>query len=128
MRVVQRGIEPSQRDERDPRGETALAIGLSTARHQNITGKGLTADFGDYIFVQAMGNGSALTITPRKTRRASERQAQLPGDLKPRDTSAMGQSGIRCAGQVFLIDLPGTAWDSRVYMFGIPGAPIAWKQ
>jgi MBG domain (YGX type) len=46
------------------RGFTSTATSLSNVGSYAINGSGLTANNGNYVFVQAAGNATALTITP----------------------------------------------------------------
>ena len=59
-----------------------------------ITGAGLTANNGNYVFVQAAGNATALTLTPRVITVTANDQSRTYGDANPALTYVVGGGGL----------------------------------
>ncbi|MEK9212916.1 MBG domain-containing protein [Sphingomonas sp. 2378] len=59
-----------------------------------VTGSGLTANNGNYVFTQDTGNATALTITPRAITVDADAQSRLYGDAEPTFTYTVGGNGL----------------------------------
>ena len=61
----------------------SAATGASNVGSYDITGSGLTADHGNYVFVQAANNNTALTIDPATLTYVADSQSRTYGDANP---------------------------------------------
>ncbi len=71
---------------------TSTANGLSGIGQYGIGGSGLTST--NYVFSQAAGNATALTITPRAITIAANSQSRLYQDVNPTLDFAVGGAGL----------------------------------
>jgi type IV secretory pathway protease TraF len=62
---------------------TTSADNLSTVGTYAIDGAGLSANNGNYVFVQAAGNATALTINPATLTYVADQKTRLYGDANP---------------------------------------------
>jgi hypothetical protein len=67
---------------------TTPATQASNVGPYAVTGSGLTADNGDYVFVQAAGNATALTITPAPLTITANNQSKVYGAALPAFTAS----------------------------------------
>ena len=73
---------------------TTAASSTSNAGSYAITGSGLSANNGNYSFVQAAGNTSALTIGQRSLTVTADAQSRAYGASNPALTYTVGGSGL----------------------------------
>ena len=73
---------------------TTGATGTSGVGNYDINGSGLTANNGNYVFVQAAGNASALSITPRTITVTAAAQSKIYGSADPTLTYTVGGNGL----------------------------------
>ena len=64
-------------------GFSATADNYSDVGSYAITGSGLSADHGNYVFVQAAGNAAALTINPATLTYVADAQSRIYGAANP---------------------------------------------
>ena len=76
-----------------------LAFGTTATTASNvgtyaITGSGLAAANGDYVFVQAAGNGGALTINPAALTITANNASKIYGTVASLGTTAFSETGL----------------------------------
>ncbi|NKJ39995.1 MBG domain-containing protein [Rhizobium sp. SG570] len=73
---------------------TSNATGASGVGDYGITGSGLTANNGNYVFVQDAGNTTALSVTPRSITVLANAQSKVYGAADPALTYMVGGNGL----------------------------------
>ncbi len=73
---------------------TSNATGASAVGDYGITGSGLTANNGNYVFAQDAGNATALSVTPRSITVLANAQSKVYGAADPALTYTVGGNGL----------------------------------
>ena len=77
---------------------TTAATQTSDVGNYNINGGGLTANHGNYVFVQAAGNGSALIVTARPLTIIAGDASKIYGDPNPSVIEFTASNGVSGSG------------------------------
>jgi hypothetical protein len=101
---------------------TSSAIGTSGVGSYAINGSGLTANNGNYIFGQAVGNATALTINPATLTITASDRTKTYGSTLTLGTSAFTTGGLQNGETVGSVTLTSAGVAATA---GVAGSPYA---